>query len=317
MLQLTVIIVNWNVRDLLRSCLQSLPADLLESGVLTPDSGLEVVVVDNASSDGSVEMLHTEFPQVRLIANAANRGFGAANNQALAEAAGKYVLFLNPDTQVRPGAIERLLAFIDQRPQVACVGPRLLNPDGTIQPSRRSFPRLATFLVESTVLQRYLGGLGSVRDFYRGSASDEAPQQVDWLVGACLLVRRSVLDEVGPFDERFFMYSEEMELCYRFRRAGYEVWYVPEAEVVHHEGASSRQDLFRRNVNFHESRFRFFEKHHGRLQALALRWFVFGTFLFQMAEEAAKFLLQPPKRDLRRERVHLYSRIVKWYLSAS
>ncbi len=306
MLQLTAIVVNWNVRDLLRTCLTSL--DLEDS---------EIIVVDNASSDGSVEMLQAEFPEVRVIANPENRGFGAANNQALALASGRYVLFLNPDTEVRPGAIQRLLAFIDQRPQVGCVGPRLLNADGSVQPSRRSFPRLATFLVESTMLQRYLAGLGSVKRFYRQQHSDDEPQPVDWLVGACLLVRRSVLDEVGGFDERFFMYSEEMDLCYRLRQAGYEVWYVPEAEVVHLEGASSRQDLFRRNVNFHESRYRFFAKHHGLPSALALRWFVFGTFLFQLAEEAAKFLLQPAKRDLRRERVHLYRRMVKWYLSAS
>jgi N-acetylglucosaminyl-diphospho-decaprenol L-rhamnosyltransferase len=308
-LQLSVIVVNWNVRDLLRACLRSVLDDW-------PDD-VEVVVVDNASRDGSVEMVRREFPDVRLIANADNVGFGAANNQALAESEGRYVLFLNPDTEIRPGAIRRLLAFIDQRPQVACVGPKLLNPDGSTQPSRRSFPSVATAFVESTVLQRRLGGLKAVSRFYRGGQPEDEPQRVDWLVGACLLMRRAALDEVGPFDERFFMYSEEMDLCYRLRRAGWEVWYVPEAQVVHHEAASSSQDVFRRNVNFHESRYRFFRKHHGAAPALALRWFVFGTFLFQMAEEAAKFLLQPSKRPMRRERVHLYTRIVKWYLSAS
>ncbi|HVA24476.1 MAG TPA: glycosyltransferase family 2 protein [Chloroflexota bacterium] len=308
MLQLSVIVVNWNVRDLLRAGLRS---------VLGEDMDAEIIVVDNASHDGSAEMLRAEFPSIRLIANAGNAGFGAANNQALRESSGRYVLFLNPDAEVRPAAIQRLLAFIDQRPRAACVGPKLLNPDGSTQPSRRGFPGVATAFVESTVLQRYFGGLKALSRFYRGGQPDDQPQQADWLVGACLLMRRSALDEVGFFDERFFMYSEEMDLCYRLRSAGYEVWYVPEAEVVHHEAASSSQDLFRRNVNFHESRYRFFRKHHGTAPALALRWFVFGTFLFQMAEEAAKFLLQPAKRPLRRERVHLYSRIVKWYLSAS
>ena len=309
MLQLSVVIVNWNVRDFLRECLNSVQAEIAEEA--------DILVVDNASSDGSVDMLRSEFPEVRVIANAENVGFGAANNQALAESSGRYVLFLNPDTEPRPGAIRRLLAFIDQRPQVGCVGPRLLNPDGSAQPSRRAFPGVATAFVESTILQRYFGGLGAVRRFYRGQQSDEEPQRVDWLVGACLLMRRSALDQVGVFDERFFMYSEEMDLCYRLKQAGYDVWFVPEAEVVHHEGASSRQDLFRQNVNFHESRYRFFRKHHGAVPAMVLRWFVFGTFLFQVAEEAAKFLLQPAKRPMRRERVHLCGRIVKWYLSAS
>lgn len=308
MLQLTIVIVNWNVRDLLRACLTS----LRDEGPNT-----EIIVVDNASSDGSVEMVRHEFPAVRLIANDHNAGFGAANNQAVRESSSKYVLFLNPDTEARPAAVEHLLAFIDQRPQVACVGAKLLNPDGSVQPSRRAFPRIGTAFVESTMLQRYFGWLPSVRRFYRAELPHDQPQQVDWLVGACLLVRRSALDEVGGFDERFFMYSEEMDLCYRLKQAGYEVWYVPEAEVVHHEGASSAQDLFRRNINFHESRYRFFRKHHGALPALALRWFVFGTYLFQLGEEGGKLLLQPAKRDMRRARMTLYGRIVKWYLSGS
>lgn len=305
--QLTVIIVNWNVRELLRTCLCSMLSELDASG--------EVVVVDNASSDGSAEMLRADFPQVRLIANADNVGFGAANNQALAMSEAAYVLFLNPDTDVRPGAIGRLLSFMEERPRVACAGPRLLNPDGSTQSSRRSFPGVATAFVESTILQRWFGGLKALARFYRGDQPDDQPQPVDWLVGACLLMRRSALDEVGFFDERFFMYSEEMDLCYRLRQAGWEVWYVPAAEVVHHEAASSSQDLFRRNVNFHESRYRFFRKHHGAAPALALRWFVFGTFLFQMAEEGAKFVLQPAKRSMRRDRIQLCRKIVKWYLS--
>jgi N-acetylglucosaminyl-diphospho-decaprenol L-rhamnosyltransferase len=317
MLQLSVIVVNWNVQDLLRTCLASLEAELGMTSPGATGKGTEIIVVDNASADGSVEMLRAEFPHVTTISNQHNAGFGAANNQALAQSNGRYVLFLNPDTEVKPGAIRRMLAFIEQRPQAGCAGPRLLNPDGSIQSSRRSFPGVATAFVESTVLQRYCGGLGALRRFYSGRGDEHEPQRVDWLVGACLLMRRSALEEVGAFDERFFMYSEEMDLCYRLRQAGYEVWFVPEAEVVHHEGASSRQDLFLRNVNFHESRYRFFRKHHGIAPALALRWFVFGTFLFQVAEEAVKFLLQPAKRQMRRERVHLYGRIVKWYLSAS
>jgi N-acetylglucosaminyl-diphospho-decaprenol L-rhamnosyltransferase len=310
--ELTVIIVSWNVRNLLRACLDSVC-----HAQPSQESAVQIIVVDNASSDGSAEMVRAEFPGVQLIANARNIGFGAANNQALKEAGGEYVLFLNPDTEVRPGAIEALLAFIKARPRVACVGPKLLNPDGSVQPSRRRFPRVGTAFVESTMLQRHIGWLPAVRAFYRGDQPDDVAQQVDWLVGACLLARKSAFDEVGGFDERFFMYSEEMDLCYRLAHAGYETWYVPEARVMHYEAASSSQDLFRRDVNFHESRYRFFRKHHGAAPALALRWFVFGTFVFQLLEEAAKFVLQPAKRELRRERVSRYGRIIKWYLSAS
>jgi N-acetylglucosaminyl-diphospho-decaprenol L-rhamnosyltransferase len=173
--QLTVVIVNWNVRDLLRTCLESLARQL----PLPEEEGTSIIVVDNASIDGSVEMLRAEFPHVRLIANDHNAGFGAANNQALQDSDSKYLLFLNPDAEVRPGAIQRLLAFIDQRPQVACVGPKLLNPDGSTQPSRRGFPTVATAFVESTMLQRYLGWLPNVRRFYRAELTEDEPQQVD------------------------------------------------------------------------------------------------------------------------------------------
>ena len=342
MLELSVIVVSWNVRDLLRACLRSVDAELatlaaVEQGSVPPSaaadgrserasaaqpdrarlemqSSTEIIVVDNASVDGTTDMLRTDFPHVRVLANRHNAGFGAANNQALRVASGRYALLLNPDAEARPGAIGRLLTFLDQRPQAAGAGPRLLNPDGSTQPSRRRFPDVPTAFVESTVLQRYLGGLRRVRRFYLSETSDDRPQRVDWLVGACLLLRRSALDEVGGFDERFFMYSEEMELCYRLRQAGHELWYVPEAEVLHHEAASSRQDLFRRNVTFHESRYRFFRKHHGAAPALALRWFVFGTFLFQLLEESAKLALSPAKRPLRRERIRMHARIVAWYL---
>ncbi|MDE3076871.1 MAG: glycosyltransferase family 2 protein [Chloroflexota bacterium] len=322
---LSVIVVNWNVRDLLRNCLSSVFEEINRSGLAIagapPKRGAggeaEILVVDNASQDGSVEMVQREFPAVRLFANQRNLGFGAGNNQALAAAAGELVLFLNPDTLVKPGAISILAGFLEEQPGVGCVGPRLLNPDGTVQPSRRAFPRLSTAFVESTVLQRHFGQLGAVRRYYLADAADDRAQAVDWLVGACLMIPWRVLEEVGGFDERFFMYSEEMDLCYRIKEAGYQVWYLPQAEVIHHEAASSSQDLFRQNVNFHQSRYRFFRKHHGRIGALALRWFTFLTYLFLLSEEAGKLLLQPSKRTLRRERIRLYARVVAWYLSAS
>jgi len=183
---LSVIIVSWNVRELLRTCLQSVIAE----------TSAEIVVVDNASSDGSADMIGAEFPDVRLIANDHNAGFGAANNQALRISSRPYVLILNPDTEIKPGAIGTLLTFIERRPNVACVGPRLLNPDGSTQSSRRSFPHVTTAFVESTMLQRHVRQLPALRRFYRGDRPDDEPQKVDWLVGACLLLRRSALDEV-------------------------------------------------------------------------------------------------------------------------
>ena len=331
--ELSVIIVSWNVADLLRACLRSVLDEVRRAGMAPIEAahanegegegegaggpGVEIVVVDNASRDGSAEMVRREFPAARLLANSENRGFGAANNQGLAESRGAAVLFLNPDTVVHPGAFSELLACLREHPEVGAVGPRLVNPDGSTQSSRRHFPWLAAAFVESTPLQRHLGRLPALRHYYAADAPDSCSQTVDWLVGACLLVRRAALDRVGGFDERFFMYSEEMDLCFRLRQAGYSVRYLASAQVTHHEAASSRQDLFRQNVNFHESRERFFRKHGRPLGALVLHWFVFLTYLEQMAEESGKLLLQPAKRSLRLDRLRLYARVVVWYLRGS
>lgn len=299
---LSVIIVNWNVRDLLRRSLHS---------VLAPRRacGLEVIVVDNGSRDGSVEMVRTEFPQVHLIANPDNRGFPAANNQGLAVARGRYVLLLNPDTEVVGDALETLLAFADDHPDVGVVGPQLLNPDGTVQSSRRRFPTLATALLESTWLQPYAPRRLLAR-YYVLDRPDNEVQEVDWVTGAALMARREAVEEVGPLDEGFFMYSEELDWCRRFREAGWRVVYLPTARIVHHVGKSSEQVLPARHIHFQTSKVRYFRKHHGPAAAEALRLVLLGNYLWQMGVEGAKWLLGH-KRPLRAARLGAYRQVVR------
>ncbi|HMA37145.1 MAG TPA: glycosyltransferase family 2 protein [Chloroflexia bacterium] len=300
----SIVIVSWNVRDLLRACLQSLPA------AAGPQLRSEVLVVDNASSDGSAAMVRAEFPGVRLLAESQNHGFPRGNNLGIAASRGRTVLLLNPDTEMRPGALAALLAYLDRHPAAGLVGPRLVNADGSPQSSRRRFPTPATALVESTPLQALFPHLPVLRRYYLLDRDDDQEQRVDWVTGACMLARRAALVAVRGFDAGYFMYSEELDLCRRLRQAGWEIAYVPAAVVVHHGGQSSDQNVPERHIRFQRARLRYFARWHGRGIAAGLRLWIVGLYLWQAALEAGKWLIGH-KRALRRERVVMYARVVR------
>jgi hypothetical protein len=306
-IDLTVVIVSWNVRDLLRRCLQSIEAEARRA---VNDLALEIVVVDNASADGSVEMVRAEFPHARLVANEENQGFTVANNQGLVLGQGRYLLLLNPDTELTAGALATMLRSMDGHPEIGALGPQLRYPDGSLQSSRRRFPTLATALVESTVVQEWWGDNRILRRYYMADTLDDAIQSVDWVVGACLLVRRQTYEQVGGLDEGFFMYSEEMDWCRRIKDAGWLVVYLPTATVIHHEGRSSEQVVPARHIHFQSSKVRYFRKHHGTFQAEALRWFLLATYIYQLGREGLKWLVGH-KRPLRAERVEAYRQVLR------
>ncbi len=226
----------------------------------------EIIVVDNASSDGTVEMLRAEFPSVRVMANATNVGFTRANNQALAIAQGRYLFLLNPDTQLHPGALQTLSDFMDAHPQVGIVGPQLFYGDGLPQSSRRRFPTIATAFLESTILQRWFPRSRVLTRYYMLDTRDDETQPVDWINGSAMFVRRAMYEQIGGFDEGFFMYSEELDWCYRAKKAGWQIVYLPTAQVTHYEGKSSEQASARRDIFFNTSKIRFFHKYHGALR---------------------------------------------------
>ena len=305
MVDLSIVIVSWNVRDLLRRCLYSIP----DTGYSVLGTGcVEVIVVDNASTDGSVEMVQAKFPGVRLIANADNRGFPAANNQGIAIAQGRHVFLLNPDTEVVDDALAAMVSFADAHPDVGVVGPQLLNPDGSVQSSRRRFPTLLTALFESTWLAPHAPRRLLAR--YRVlDRPDEATQDVDWVDGAALMARREAIQQVGPLDEGFFMYSEELDWCRRFREAGWRVVYLPEARIVHHRGKSSEQVAAASHIHFQTSKVRYFHKYHGRVVAETLRLFLMGNYIWQLGVEGAKWLVGH-RRPLRAQRVAAYWQVL-------
>ncbi len=232
-LDLTIVIVSYNTRDMLRECLRSIAS--ATEGITS-----ETWVVDNNSPDKSADMVAVEFSEVRLIANDRNAGFTRANNQALRQSQSRHGVILNPDTECRPGSLTTLVRYLDAHPEVGAVGPRLLNTDGSLQPNGARFPNpLQDFLVVSEL--RFISRKAFER-WSRMRDDFDADCELDVVSGACMMVRREAIEKVGVLDEDFFMFYEEVEWCWRIKKAGWKVVYVSAAEVVHHWMGSVRQD---------------------------------------------------------------------------
>ncbi len=308
-IDLSIIIVSWNVRELLRRCLQSIAAGMGGPPADSPRS-YEVIVVDNASQDTSAEMVRMEFPWVRLVVNTENAGFTRANNQGLRLARGRYILLLNPDTEIVGDALPAMLTYMDAHPNVGGLGPQLRFPDGRPQSSRRRFPTYATAFIESTPLQRWFPRARLLQRYYMADVPDDQPHPVDWLVGACLLLRREAVESAGLLDERFFMYSEELDYAWRMRRAGWPLVYFPDAVVIHHEAQSSGQIAAERLILFHTSKVEFFRKWFGRRRGELLRWFLLVCFAWEWCVEGLKALLGH-KRPMRLARMRAYARVLR------
>ena len=280
-IDLTVITVSYNTQKLLADCLESVLAGMERSHLVG-----RIWVVDNASTDGSAEMVHSDFPDVNLVAHDQNLGFAGGNNLALQKIAtdgrpsSRYNLFLNPDTLVRGDALGEMVRFLDATPKAGAAGARLVHLDGSFQHSAFAFPGLAQiffdfFPVQHRLLESRFNGRYPRRWYEAGQ-----PFAVDHPLGAALMVRTEVLDPVGSFDEQFFMYCEEIDLCRRIRSAGWDIYCLPQAEIVHLVGQSTRQFRDRMFVALWRSRFLMFEKHETatfrwaarRLVALGLRW---------------------------------------------
>ncbi len=231
-------------------------------------------MVDNASADGSAELVRREFPQARLIANSENRGFAAANNQALKLATGKYIVLLNPDTEVVGAALWQMLAFLEAEPKAAVVGPALLYADGSFQEGAFRFPGLWQiffdfFPLNWRLLRSRLNGRYPRR---RYETAYPRAFEIDFSLGACLMLKRPVLEQIGLLDEAFFMYMEEIDWCYRIKAVGWRIYCLPAAKIVHHAGASSRQFRDEMFFQLHRSRAYFYRKHYSPLFQHAARW---------------------------------------------
>lgn len=249
----SALVVNWNGGELLMECLRSLQLDV------SADLTLEAVLVDNASTDGSAERAQQACPWVRLRRNAHNCGFAAGNNVGVADCGGEFLLLLNPDARLHDGALRHMVAHLRANPAVGMVGPRLLNPDGSLQISAHPRPTLGREAWRLFHLDRLLPLSCYGRRFWQ----QREAQQVEVLMGACLLLRRSIVQEIGLFDERFFMYSEEVDLCTLLRAAGWRIDYLPTAEVTHYGGQSTRLVAEAMFLELYRSKVLYFRKHDG------------------------------------------------------
>jgi N-acetylglucosaminyl-diphospho-decaprenol L-rhamnosyltransferase len=283
-----VAIVSYNTAPLLRRCLESVLAD----------STGPVLVVDNSSPDGSADLVRQEFPSVRLRVED-NRGYGAAANLAIGELDTRYVLLLNADTQLMPGTMKALPAYLDHHPATAVAGPRLVSEDGVYEPSAHRFPTPIMLLLQESSVHRLLP---------RGRGTEWRPRSVDWVLGAALAVRREAFHAVGGFDDAYFLYQEEVDLCHRLQAAGWEVHYAPVATIVHLGGASTSQRAAETFGQFVRSTRRFARLRLSRSSAVGVRAVLTAVLLARLAREAVQLALARDRQG--RERIR--GRIGAW-----
>ncbi len=333
-IDLSIIIVSWNVWDLLRACLHSIEqtsrttnddaAQLRFFGPLDKPCTLEVIVVDNASRDATPDLIPSQFPWVRLLKSSTNLGFTGGNNGGYGLSQGEFVFFLNPDTEIihtntperAADSLWQLFTAISDDAAIGMVGPQLRYADNTQQDSRRRFPTPLTGFLESTWLGRLWPKNPWLRRMHMADWPASFRQDVDWLIGAAMLARRTALEAVrladytGPFDENFFMYSEELDLCRRIKQAGWRIVYVPEALVVHYEGRSSEQVVAARHIHFNTSKIFYYQKYFGPRWAALLRHYLLLEFRLQLYQERLKRRLRH-KPTLRTARIEAYRQVIQ------
>lgn len=298
-MDLSIIIVSWNTAELLTKCLEAV-------FTYPPDCTFEVLVVDNASSDSTVQTVKNQFSQVKLIQNQENIGFAPANNQAIRQSSGRYVLLLNPDTEVKPHALERLVQYLETHATVGAVGPLTLNPDGTLQTS--CYPRPTLFREFWRLF--HLDDLYPYGSYRMSAWNHNEPRQTDALLGACLLVRRQILNEVGLLDEDYFIFSEEIDLCYRIQKAGWTLFWVPQAQIIHYGGQSTKQVASEMFLRLYEGKVIYFQKHYSWLTVQGYKLVLLMASLLRFLFSPLALLKKSPQRQRQLAQAQNYRRLM-------
>lgn len=256
-MKLSICIVSWNASDLLKKCLSSVYK-------FPPKCDFEVFVADNNSSDGTPDMVASNFPQVLLIKNKENLGFAKANNQIIEKARGRYLLLLNPDTEVFEGSIDVLMEFLDKNMDAGVVAPKLINSDGTLQRSCMGFPTLGAMAMRQLFLEALAPFNPYTKKYLMSDFNHDKTSEVDQPMGACLLVRKGIIDKLGAFDPKYYMFFDEVDLCFRIKKAGWKIFFAPASTVMHHGGTAVKKwSPFKLSKVWTASRNHYFRKHHG------------------------------------------------------
>lgn len=294
----SVVIASWNAKRHLIDCLRALEAEADAGSV-----AIETIVVDNGSSDGSADAVQHDFPWATLVRNDENLGFARASNVGLARATGRYVCLMNSDVRVRAGALGTLVRFMDARPTVGLVGPRILNPDGSLQASCRKFPALCTGLSESLAAYRLRPRSARWSGETMAYWSHDAERSVDAVSGCLCLARRAAVAEVGPLDERFFFSSEDVDWCMRFHAAGWDVRFCPEAEAIHVGAASSSHAARHFAVEKQRARLLFYRKHYSRSAVAGFTALIAVRHMLRIVARLVSYALWPSRRPALRARI--------------
>lgn len=278
MIDLSICIVNWNTKDYLQKCLNSIYEN-------AKDINFEIIIVDNASTDDSVKMVKREFPEVILIENKENLGFNAANNQGIKKSRGRYILLLNPDTIVLSNALNEMVQFMDGNENAGVLGCKILNPDKTVHFYFRKDPTLKKEIIKLLLPERF-----TLEEMRTKPQDYETVHEVDILSGCCIMVRKEVFNKIGVLDEKFFMYCDDVDLCYRVRKNNWKIFYIPSAQIIHYGKQSTNQCKTEMVIESYKSTYKLLEKIYGRLTAYLFKFsavvisilkiFLYLVFLF-------------------------------------
>lgn len=301
-MDVSIIIVNWNTKELLLGCLKSIYDT-------TTGSNIEVIVVDNGSHDGSSQALKENFPRVKLIQNSENQGFAKANNQALLSAAGRYILLLNSDALLTDGSLTGLVNFMDKTPQAGIAACQYINRDGSKQNSFDNFPTLATELLNKTLLKTIFP-----QKYPSKKKEYHEPMEVDSVIGACMIVRKKAIKQVGMLDEDYFFFMEETDWCFRMEKAGWKIYHLPEIKVYHLQGQSKEKNPSKAWIEYYRSSYIFFKKHRSVFSYFTLRILRVGKLIINLVLVLLGLLATLGlDRGLRR-RFRIYSNLLLWHL---
>jgi len=302
LIDLSIVLVSWNTKEYLLPCVESIFQTV--KGI-----SWEVIVIDNGSHDGSGTEVKKTFPHIRLIENTRNVGFAKASNQGLGKSSGRYALLLNPDTQVKIGAVEQMVSFMDSHLDAGIAGGQLLNRDGSKQNSISNFPSLATELLHKSLLRRLFP-----KKFPGKEKNYSGPIEVDSVIGAFMTVRRKAIEQVGSLDEDYFLFFEETDWCFRMKRAGWKVYHVPQAEIYHYQGKSAEAKKKKARVEYYRSRYQFFKKNRERLQWVVLLTGLVTKLSFQLIYFTLVCFFTLFRIKKLRKKLFLYAYLMGWHL---
>ncbi|XOI99629.1 glycosyltransferase family 2 protein [Paenibacillus polymyxa] len=295
LLDVSIIIVNFNTRQLTLDCLASVYAS-------QTSYQYELIVIDNASHDGSVEAIREVYPDVKLIANQNNTGFAVANNQGMEVAKGRYILLLNSDTVVQPDTLHTMIYFMDRHPEMGASGCKVILPDGSLDKAcKRGFPTPSASFYYAFGISRLFPDRPKFNQYQLGHLSPDDEYPVDCLVGAFMLVRRETIDQVGGLDETFFMYGEDIDWCYRIKEAGWGIFYYPRTYIVHYKGGSARRKPLKITYEFHRAMWVFHRKHYAKKYNLLTNTAVWMGISLKFTLSLLRSKLSPPSRQVRTE----------------